>query len=195
MKAPMRSESMTVEDMETSLQVDPARLQGQDETVVNAPIERVWELISDSKQLEKWGPPVREVTIVDAPEKLGSRRIVVGEFTPGGAVITAQESPTARRKKVAHFHERRIEHIEGFKVGYRIEEEDIGIFRVITQVGYTTELESLGQSQTRVVWKFFHNPKGIFGHIMNRLFVLRQQRTNRRGALASLKRYAEDLET
>ncbi len=180
------------EDMATALQVDPARFQGEDEIVVMAPIERVWKLIWDSKQLEKWGPPVRSVTIIDAPEKLGSRRIVVGEFTPGGAVVTAQESSTERKKKVAHFKEQRIEHVEGFKVGYRIEEEDIGTFRVITEVGYTTELESLGPAQTRVVWKFFHNPKGIVGHVMNRLFVLRQQRTNRRGALASLKRYAED---
>jgi len=36
-----------------------------------------------------------------------------------------------------------------------------------------------------------HNPKGVFGHVMNVLVVLRQQRRNRRAALASLKRVAE----
>jgi len=71
--------------------------------------------------------------------------------------------------------------VEGRKIGYRIEEEDIGIFKVITEVGYTTELEPIGPNRTKVVWKFFHNPKGIFGHIMNRLFILRRQQKNRRG--------------
>ncbi len=177
--------------METTLSVKPVAFQGEDEIIINAPIEKVWHHISDSKALEKWGPPVREVTVIDFPEKLGSRRIVVGEFTPSGAVITTEESAKVKKKKVAHFHERRIEHVEGRKIGYRIEEEDIGIFNAITEVGYTTELESLGPNKTRVVWKFFHHPKGIFGHIMNRLFILRQQRKNRRGALESLKQYAE----
>lgn len=177
--------------METTLSVKPAKFQGGDEIIVNAPIERVWQLIADSKMLEKWGPPVREVTVIDSPEKLNSRRIVVGEFTTGGAVITAEESAKVQRKKVAHFHERRIEHVEGRKIGYRIEEEDIGMSKMLTEAGYTTELEFLGPNETRVVWKFFHNPKGVFGHTMNRLFILRAQRKNRLAALASLKRYAE----
>lgn len=181
-------------EVETTLPVKPARFQGQDEIVINAPIERVWHLISDSKMLENWGPPVREITVLDSPETLGSRRIVVAEFKPNGSVITADESATVRKKKLAHLHERRIEHIEGCKIGYRFEKEDIGIFKVITEVGYTTELESIQPNQTRVVWKFFHNPKGIFGTVMNRLFILPQQRKNRLGALASLKRYAESLE-
>jgi uncharacterized protein YndB with AHSA1/START domain len=177
--------------METTVSVKPAKFQGGDEITINAPIERVWQLIADSKMLEKWGPPVREVTGIDLPERLDSHRIVVAESTPNGAVITAEESAKVQKKQIAHFHERRIEHVEGHKIGYCIEEEDIGIFKVITEVGYTTELESLGPNTTRVVWKFFHNPKGVFGHIMNRLFILSQQQKNRRGALESLKRYAE----
>ncbi len=78
--------------METTLSVKPVAFQGEDEIIINAPIEKVWHHISDSKALEKWGPPVREVTVIDFPEKLGSRRIVVGEFTPSGAVITTEES-------------------------------------------------------------------------------------------------------
>ncbi len=143
------------------------------------------------KMLEKWGPPVREVKVVDPPEKLGSRRYIVAEFAPGGGAITAEESARAPKKKIAHYHELRIEHIEGQKIGYRIEKEDMGLFKMITEVGFTMELESLGPHQTKVVWEFFQNPRGIVGHIMNRLFVVHQQRKNRRNALDSLKRYAE----
>ena len=177
--------------MQTALPVRPAQSQGGDEIVIDAPIERLWQLISDSKMLEKWGPPVREVGRIDAPERLGSRRNIVAEMTPRGAAITAGESATARKRKVAHFRELRIEHVEGRKIGYRIEEEDMGMFRMITEVGFTMELESLGPRRTRVVWTFFQNPKGLAGRIMNRLFIVHQQRKNRLGALDSLKRYAE----
>ena len=36
-----------------------AKLQGQDEILVAAPIERLWSLIADSTRLSEWGPPVR----------------------------------------------------------------------------------------------------------------------------------------
>ena len=36
-----------------------SQLQGRDEITINALVERLWTLISDSKELENWGPPVR----------------------------------------------------------------------------------------------------------------------------------------
>ncbi len=166
-------------------------LQGEDDIVIDAPIATVWRLISDSQELERWGPPVRHVTVLDLPEILGSRRIVVAEFRPGGGAVTASESPRIAKKQTAHFEERRTDHIEGRKVGYHIEKEDIGMFRVISDVGYTTELEALNQESTRVTWRFFHRPRGLMGTLMNRLFILPQQRRNRLGALRALKEYAE----
>ncbi len=168
-----------------------APTQGEDDIVVDAPIATVWRLIADSRELERWGPPVRRVTVLDLPETLGSRRKVVAEFTPSGGVVTASESLRTTKKQTANFEERRIEHIEGRKIGYLIEKEDIGMFRIISDVGYTTELEPLGQDRTKVVWRFFHRPKGLVGMVMNWLFILPQQRQNRLGALRALKDYAE----
>ena len=53
------------------------------------------------------------------------------------------------------------------------------------------QLEPLGPGQTRLTWSFFHQPRGILGRAMNRLVILRQQRSNRLQALASFKAYAE----
>jgi uncharacterized protein YndB with AHSA1/START domain len=168
--------------------------QGEDDIVINAPITAVWRLISDSQELERWGPPVRQVSVLDRPEILGSRRIVVAEFTSGGGVVTAAESEHAAKKKTANFEERRIVHIDGRKVGYRIEKENIGMFRMISDVGYTTELEPLGEDRTRVIWRFFHRPRGVFGTVMNWLFIVPQQRRNRLGALRALEEYAERVQ-
>lgn len=165
--------------------------QGEDAIVIDAPIAAVWRLIADSREMENWGPPVRKVDVFDLPETLGSRRVVVAEFTSGGAAVPAAESERTAKKQTAHFEEKRIEHVEGRRIGYRIEKEDIGMFRMIADVVFTTELEQLGESGTKVTWRFFHRPKGLFGTLMNWLFILPQQQRNRRGALLALKGYAE----
>ncbi len=155
-----------------------AKLQGQDEIVVEAPVEQLWTLIADSTLLPDWGPPVRKVDVLGQPgqtEALGSRRRVEAEF----------------EGKKGYFVERRTEHIQGRKIAYLIEEESFGLFQVITEPGFSIEIELAGPSQTRVVWSFFHNPKGLMGHILNSFVLLRQQRRNRLAALASLKQHAE----
>jgi hypothetical protein len=128
-------------------------------------------------ELCNWGPPVRGVKILtnDGHEGPGTWRRVDAEFDG----------------KKGHFLERRIEHVEGRKIAVLIEEETFGLFRLLSEVGSSLELEPLGPHQTRVIFTFFHNTKGVTGYLMNRLVVLRQQRRNRLAALASLKKYAE----
>jgi hypothetical protein len=156
-----------------------AKLQGQDEIIVEAPVERVWPLIADSTLLPDWGPPVRKVEVIgqsDQPEGLGSPRRVEAEFNG----------------KMGYFVERRTQHVQGRKIAYLIEEENFGLFRAMTEPGFSIEIESAGPDKTRVIWSFFHNPKGLLGHILNVLVILRQQRRNRLAALASLKLHAEN---
>ncbi len=155
-----------------------AKLQGQDEILVEAPVERLWPLIADSTLLAEWGPPVRAVQIFgqsDQGEGLGSRRRVEAEFDG----------------KKGYYIERRTEHLEGRKIVYLIEEESFGLFRVMAEPGFSLELVSVGPGKTRVIFSFLHNPKGLLGHILNVLVILRQQRRNRLAALASLKLHAE----
>lgn len=156
----------------------PSKQQGQDSIEIEAPMERMWTLIHDSRELARWGPPVRGVTVLDAEpgrEMLGSRRRVEAEM----------------QGKRGAFVERRDLHVEGRAIGYVIEEETFGMFRIITSPGFSLELEPTGPRSTRVVFTFFHDPRGILGHVMNVIVVLRAQRTNRLAALAALKAYAE----
>jgi hypothetical protein len=176
-----------------AINVKPAKDQGRDSIVIEAPQALVWELISNSKALEDWGPPVREVSVLDHPEVLGSRRIIVAEMTAGGAAIERNESATATGKRVARFLERRIEHVEGRKLSYRIEEENMGMSRMITEVGFAMELFPLEANRTRVEWTFLHNTRGLLGALVNPLFIRPQQRKNRLAALAALKSHAENL--
>lgn len=155
-----------------------APLQGQDDVIINAPLEQVWTLIADSTRLLDWGPPVVGVEVIGAtPEGIGSYRRVDAEFSG----------------KKGHFVERRIEHIEGKRMRFVIEEETFGLAKIMRDTGSSLEIESVGSGKTRVIFSFYHRPKGVLGHILNRLIVLRQQRRNRLLALDSLKAYAESL--
>jgi len=156
----------------------PSKQQGRDSIEIEVPMEKMWTLIHDSRELARWGPPVRGVTVLDAEpgrETLGSRRRVEAEM----------------QGKRGAFVERRDLHVAGRAIGYVIEEETFGMFRIISSPGFSLELEPLGPARTRVVFTFFHDPRGILGHVMNVMIVLRAQRTNRLAALAALKAYAE----
>lgn len=156
-----------------------SRLQGKDTILVHAPPALLWRLISDSNELPNWGPPVKSVEVMSAaehPEELGTPRTVHAEFG----------------RKSGFFREHRVVHEPGHRVAYVIDEENFGLLRVMTRPGFSLELEPMGPDETRVVFSFFHNPRGVFGRLMNPLIKL-QQRRNRLLALSSLKLYAEGL--
>jgi hypothetical protein len=154
-----------------------SQIQGQDAIIIEAPADHLWSLISHSMELCNWGPPVRRVTVLsdDGVEGYGTWRRVDAEFDG----------------KQGYFMERRIEHVEGRKIAILIEEETFGLFRLLSEVGSSLEIEPLGPQTTKVIFTFFHNTKGLFGLVMNALVIRRQQRRNRLAALASLKKYAE----
>jgi hypothetical protein len=155
-----------------------SRLQGRDDIVVDAPTPILWQVISDSKELPNWGPPVRSVEVIsqdEGAEKLGSARKIQAEFG----------------RKSGYFIEHRVEHVEGRKIGYLIDEDSFGLDRILLRMGFSLELDATEDQATRVTFSFFHDPKGLKGLVMNPVIKL-QQRRNRLAALRSLKRHAEE---
>ncbi len=156
-----------------------SRLQGGDDIVIHAPAQILWQLIADSRELPNWGPPVKSVEVMtngaDA-EKLGTARKVHAEFG----------------RKSGYFLEHRVEHVDGRKIAYLIDEENFGLSSLLARPGFSLELDPKGDQATRVIFSFFHDPRGFKGRIMNPLIKL-QQRRNRLAALRSLKRRAEEM--
>jgi hypothetical protein len=142
--------------------VTGSRLQGRDDIVIDAPMQILRQVISDSNELPNWGPPVRSVEMVshdDGAERLGSARKIQAEFG----------------RKSGYFIERRAEHVEGRRIGYLIDEDGFGLDLILVSVGFS----------------FFHDLKGSKGRLMNPMIKI-QQRRNRLAALRSLKLYAEE---
>jgi uncharacterized protein YndB with AHSA1/START domain len=66
----------------TNIRKDPSSLTMEIVSEFSAPIERVWQLVSDPRQLERWwGPPTHPATFTDF------------ELTPGGAVAYFMTGP------------------------------------------------------------------------------------------------------
>ena len=117
------------------------------------------------------------------PTRRTHRRTRTGRLAQaGGRTFNGRDS---------YFVEIRTEHVEGRRIAYVIEQDTFGLGRVMTEPGFALDIEPAGPGRSRVTFSFFHHPKGVLGHVMNVLVVLRQQRRNRRAALASLKQVAE----
>jgi len=160
----------------------PAKLQGRDEIIIDARVERLWTLISDSKEMENWGPPVRGVTLLDCQrgqEKIGSCRRV--GYDLGG-------------KRKGYYSERRTEQVPGKRIAFEIYEDSGPILKFLSRPGAALDIESAGPGKTRVIFSFYHDPRGL-GRLLNRLVILPDMRKNRLAALQSLKRYAESGRT
>ena len=155
------------------------RVQGRGEIIIDAPVEKVWPLIRDSKRLEDWGPPVEKIEVYLAPgqteESAGSKRKVEAKFT---------------EKRRGWYQEIRTEQIDGRKITFMIYEDSFGMGKILKDVGGAMEVVPDGDNKTRFIFTFYHRTKGFMGWLMNPMIKM-DQRKNRKKAMESLKRYVE----
>jgi uncharacterized protein YndB with AHSA1/START domain len=92
----------------TSVEKDPAALTMQITAEFEAPVERIWEVWADPRQLERWwGPPTYPATVEEH------------DLTPGGRVTYFMTGPEGDRHRgwwrvVAVEPPRSLEFVDGF---------------------------------------------------------------------------------
>jgi len=168
----------TMDKTENYIGPQLGKMQGSEIIIINAPIEIVWEAISNSKALEFWGPPVDSVEIYFQEgvfkEQIGTSRKVYASFG----------------KKSGFFHEHRTEHIEDKKIAYIIDsDEKLGVTQVLKYPGYSQEISKISEGKIKLEWIFYHKPKGL-GIFLNWM-IKSQQKKNRHEGLIALKKYCE----
>ncbi|MFY0689263.1 MAG: hypothetical protein JXQ90_18985 [Cyclobacteriaceae bacterium] len=92
-------------------------------------------------------------------------------------------------KKHGYFKERRVRHETNERIDYQIFEENIGLFKMLKNVGFSMEIKSLAQRQVKLVFTFYQDAKGL-GHLLQPV-IKRQQRRGNVAGLNSLKAYIE----
>lgn len=150
----------------------------KDEIVIDAPTGKIWSILADSSLLPKFASFVKKVEFLDATEgheKLGSRRKCYLAFG----------------NKSGYQIERRSEEIPRKKISFTLEEESLGMSKVVSDWVGTFDLESLGPTKTKTILSLKYHPKGLFGKIMNAIMMKSRNRTAIKGFLEGLKQYAE----
>jgi carbon monoxide dehydrogenase subunit G len=153
------------------------KLQGQNEIVVHAPPERIWEILEDSESnLPRVLPMVKTCEIQSGGrERLGAVRTCDVDF--GG--------------KAGKTVERCIEIDAHRKLAHRIEDDSFGFSRTLSDFWFSFTLEPAGAEMTLVRVETHYDPRGIVGRLMSPLVAKRQFGKVRASALENLKRLAE----
>jgi hypothetical protein len=154
------------------------KLQGQNEIVVHAAPDRIWEILEDSERhLPSVLPMVKTCEIESGGrERIGAVRTCDVDF--GGKTGTTVE--------------RCIESVAPRKLTHRIEDDSFGFSRRLSDFWFSFTLEPASAGTTLVRIETHYDPRGVVGRLMSALMAKRQFGKVRASALQNLKRLAEN---
>jgi len=145
-------------------------LQGSDEVVVHAPVERIWALLEDGRRLPEWMPIVKSTT--GEVEVLDAERTCEVEFQGKRGSVT----------------ERCVEHDPYVRIAWRLVDDSLGFGRLLDDFGFSFTLEPLADSSTRVRNDTYYRPRSLFARFLSMLVMRRKFRGIRLVALTNLRR-------
>jgi len=150
-----------------------AKLQARQEAVIEAPINEVWALITDIKQLHKTNPGVVKATGV--MDQLNGCRTC--EITNNGRTGTMTE--------------RLIELVPEKKTVWTIENDSMGISRILKDTRFCFHLEKTGVNKTKLINESYYAPVGFTGLILNALMMKRMMTKLQKQILKNIKNLPE----
>jgi uncharacterized protein YndB with AHSA1/START domain len=148
-------------------------LQARNETVINAPVGNIWAVITDINLLPKTNPGVIKATGI--MDKQGGTRTC--EFD--------------NRGKRGTMTERLIELVPGKKTVWTIENDTMGMSKMLKGTRFCFILEELGQDKTRLINESYYQPANFLVGIMNTLMMKKKMRKIQEQILTNIKSLTE----
>lgn len=130
-----------------------SKLQTKCEAVINAPVNKIWAVITDIEQLPKLNHGAVRAT--GRMDKQGETRIV--DVNLNG--------------KAGTFTERLIELVPGEKTVWTIENDTMGIGKMLKETRFVTLLEKIDDSKTKVTNETYYQPLNLIAGVMSALMV------------------------
>lgn len=149
------------------------KYQEQDELIINASKEKVWNALTDTSVLHKW------MTIVKHTD---------GKHECLNAVRSCDVEMNGKKGKV---REKCVMFEEPNKIGWEMEYDTFGFGKMFNNYGFSFELEVINPNSTRVINKGFYDPKNFLVALMNILMMKRKSSEIRRTALNGIKQLVE----
>ncbi|HMS66628.1 MAG TPA: SRPBCC family protein [Saprospiraceae bacterium] len=150
-----------------------SKLQARNEAIINAPIGSVWAIITDIHLLQKVNPGVLKVS--GRMDRQGETRTC--EMKNGG--------------KIGTMTEKLIELVPEQKTVWAIENDTMGISKMLKETRFCFYLEKLGDSKTKITNESYYDPANLMVKIMNTLMMKRKMGQIQAQILSNIKSIAE----
>ena len=132
-----------------------SKLQAKNQLEMNAPVQKVWEVITDITQLHKINPGVVRAT---------------GKMNELGATRTCEMSMNGKKGVLV---ERLVELVPQKRTVWEMESDDMGLSKMLKNVRYHFTLEKVNDTRSRLTAESYYEPATFFGSIMNALMMKR----------------------
>jgi carbon monoxide dehydrogenase subunit G len=150
-----------------------SKLQARNEILINAPISKVWSVITDINLLPKINPGVVSVK---------------GAMNTQGELRTCEMDNKGRKGTMT---ERLIELIPEQKTVWTIEEDSMGMKKMLSGTRFCFYLEKQNDNQTKLINESYYAPVGFMAKIMN-MIMMKSMMTKVQGKiLSNVKKYSE----
>ena len=150
-----------------------SKLQARNETTINAPLSSVWSVVTDISLLPKINPGVLKAT--GRMDKQGETRTC--EFKNGS--------------KVGAMTERLIELVPESKTVWTVENDTMGMSKMLKNTRFCFNLEKLGNNKTKLINESYYEPANFIAKIMNSLMMKKKMGKIQEQILSNIKAHLE----
>ena len=148
-----------------------SKLQAHNEIMINAPVSNVWAIITDINLLHQVNPGVIKAT--GRMDKQGETRTC--EFKGRKGTMT----------------ENLIELVPEKKTVWAIENDTMGMGKMLIEPRFCFYLEKMGDNKTKVINESYYQPANLMVKIMNALMMKKQMGKIQEQILSNIKSIAE----
>jgi len=148
-------------------------LQARNEAIVNAPISKVWAIITDINLLPKVNPGILSAS---------------GRMDSQGEIRTCEFNNGGRRGTMT---EKLIELVPEKKTVWTIESDTMGMSKMLKDPRFCFYLEKLDDNKTRIINESYYQPANLMVKIMNGLMMKRKMRKIQGQILSNIKSLSE----
>jgi uncharacterized protein YndB with AHSA1/START domain len=150
-----------------------SKLQAHNEAIINAPIAKVWAAITDINLLHKINPGV--ITASGRMDKQGETRTC--EMQNGGRKGTMTE-----RLAELEFEKKTV---------WVIENDSMGMSKMLKDPRFCFYLEKLDENKTKIINESYYEPANLVVKIMNALMMKRKMGQIQQQILNNIKSLTE----
>ncbi len=150
-----------------------SKLQAHNEALINAPISKVWAIITDINLLPKVNPGV--ITATGRMDKQGETR-------------TCEMENNGRKGSMT---EKLIELVPEKKTVWAIENDSMGMGKMLKDPRFCFYLEKINDNQTKIINESYYKPANLMVSIMNALMMKKKMGEIQGKILANIKAIAE----